>query len=283
MNYIDTYLRTGLYASPLPFTPGREGAGVVERVGEKVSEFKIGDRVAFFSPGSYAEYAAVPESKLARVPEGVELKTAAAVFLQGLTAHYLTHTTFSVQQGHTALVLAGAGGTGGLVVQMARQRGARVIATVSTKEKAAAARALGAHEVVNYAESDFREEVLRLTNGQGVDVVYDGVGKATWERSLKSLKPLGFLVLFGNSSGAVPPIDPLALSAQGSISMCRPSLVNYIATPQALRERAADLFGMISKGELQVRVDAEFPLEKAAESHAYLESRKALGKILLRP
>lgn len=285
VNYIDTYHRSGLYPVALPYTIGTEGAGEVVRVGDAVASagtFKPGDRVAFIAAGSCAEYAAVPAAKAVHVPAGVDLRVAAAALLQGLTAHYLTVSTFPVQRGHTVFVHAGAGGTGGLVVQMAKWRGARVITTTSTAEKAAQAKRLGADEVINYKEKDFHAEVMRLTNNAGVEVVYDSVGKDTWERSLKCLKPLGYLVLFGNSSGPVPPVDPLMLSKQGSVFLTRPSLFHYIATPAALAQRAADVFDLVAKGQLNVRVDREFALAQTADAQLALESGATAGKIVIR-
>lgn len=281
VNFIDTYHRTGLYPVTMPFTPGREGAGTVRSVGSAVTRFKAGDRVAYFCAGSYAELTAVPESRAVPLPDGVEESTASAAMLQGLTAHYLVTSTFPVRPCHTVLVHAGAGGTGGLLVQMAKMRGARVIATVSTPEKAEAVRALGADHAVLYRDVAFDEEARRLTGGEGVDAVYDGVGKATWEGSLRALKPRGMCVLFGNASGAVPPVDPLLLTRSGSLFLTRPSLANYVATAEEFEARTRDLFQWIREGKLRVRVARVFPLAEADEAHRFLESRKALGKVVI--
>jgi NADPH2:quinone reductase len=283
VNFIDTYQRSGLYPLELPFIAGSEAAGVVDSVGAGVDRWKPGHRVAYASErGSYAEYAVVPAAKLVAVQPEVSLETAAAVMLQGMTAHYLTHDTFRLGPRHTALVQAAAGGVGLLLVQMARFRGARVIGTVSTEEKAALARNAGAGEVVLYTRESFRERALALTEGKGVDVVYDSVGRATFDESMRSIRPRGMLVLFGNSSGPVPPIDPLLLSRRGSLFMTRPTLHDHIAERVELLNRARDIFSLLKAGKLDVRIDRVLPLEEAAQAHALLESRKTAGKLLLR-
>jgi len=284
INFIDVYQRTGQYRGELPFTLGVEGAGVIDKVGAGVTEIKPGDRVAFAShPGSYAEYATVSAWKLVSIPNGVSMQQAAAVMLQGMTAHYLTHSTYPLQPGDTALIHAAAGGVGLLLVQIAKRCGARVFGTTSTEEKARLARTAGADEVILYTQTDFEKEVKRLTDGKGVNVVYDSVGKTTFDRSLNCLKPRGYMVLFGQSSGAVPPLDPQVLNAKGSLFLTRPTLGHYTADRQELLQRANDLFAWIAAGELSVRVDKAFPLAQAAEAHRYLESRQSKGKVLLIP
>lgn len=283
VNYIDVYHRTGLYPIPTPFIPGNEAAGTVDAVGAGVEEVKPGDRVAYaMEIGSYAEYAVVPASKLVPVPDEVELSTAAAVLLQGMTAHALTHSTFPLQEGHTALVHAAVGGVGHLLVQMAKKRGARVIATVSTEEKAVLASKLGADDVILYTREDFRDAVRRLTDGRGVDVVYDSVGQSTFEGSLGSLRPRGYLVLYGQSSGPVPPFDPGVLGRRGSLFLTRPVLSHYVAEREELLRRAGDLFRWLGTGELRMRIDRILPLAEAAEAHHALEGRQTMGKLLLR-
>ena len=284
VNYIDTYHRRGLYQVPLPFTPGVEAAGVVEAVGPEVSEVQVGDRVAYTGPlGAYAEYAVVPASRLVKLPEAIDFPTAAAVLLQGMTAHYLTHSTYPLKPGDTALVHAAAGGVGLLLVQVAKMRGARVIGTVSTEEKAALAKEAGADEVILYTKQDFEAEVKRLTDGRGVEVVYESVGKDTFDKSLNCLAPRGYLVLFGQSSGPVPPFDPQILNQKGSLFLTRPTLQHYVATREELLQRAGDVFGWVASGRLKVRVDSTFKLEEAAEAHRRLEGRQSAGKILLMP
>ena len=284
VNFIDIYQRSGQYKGALPFTPGMEGAGIVEAVGEGVADFAPGGRAAFgFTQGSYAEYALVPADKLVPVPDGVDLPLAAAAMLQGMTAHYLTHDTFPLQPGHTALVHAAAGGTGALIVQMAKQRGARVLATAGSPEKAEIAQAAGADEVILYRETDFAAEVLRLTAGHGVDVVYDSVGKDTFDKGLTVIRPRGMMVLFGQSSGAVPPLDPQTLNARGSLFLTRPSLGFYTATKEELRMRAAAVFEGIAAGWLTIRVDRSLPLADAALAHDALAGRATRGKLLLIP
>jgi NADPH2:quinone reductase len=280
INFIDIYQRSGQYRPALPFTPGQEAAGVVDMVGEGVFDFKVGDRVAYgFTIGAYTEYAIVPAEKLVHVPDAVDSQTAAALMLQGMTAHYLVTDTYQVRTGQTVLVHAAAGGTGSLVVQMAKLRGARVLGTVSNDEKAKLAREAGADEVFQYA--DFDTEVKRLTNGHGVDVVYDSVGKDTFDRSLNCLRPRGYMVLFGQSSGAVPPFDPQVLNSKGSLFLTRPTLGNYTATPDEIQYRAAAIFELAQSGKLKVRIDRALPLEQAPEAHRALASRATTGKVLL--
>lgn len=284
VNFIDIYFREGLYKTDLPFTNGQEAAGTVAEVGAEVSGLKTGDRVAYTGvQGSYAEYAVVPADRLVKLPDGVETRTAAAIMLQGMTVHYLTHSTFEIQPGHTALIHAAAGGVGLTLVQVAKMRGARVIGTCSTKEKAERVRKAGADEVILYSEQNFEDEVKRLTGGAGVDVVYDSVGKATWEGSLNCLRPRGMMVTFGNASGPVPPVPPLTLTAKGSIFMTRPSLIHYISKREELEKRSSDLFDWIKSGKLQVQVGEEFPLAQAAEAQKRLAGRLTSGKLLLIP
>lgn len=281
VNYIDTYQRSGLYPLPAPHILGREGSGVVSALGDGVSDLKVGDRVAFFFPGGYAAKVVVPALKVIKLADSVSMETAASAVLQGLTAHYLTHSTFPLKSGDTCLIHAGAGGTGALMIQMAKLRGARVLTTVSTAEKAAIAKQAGADEVINYVEQDFLEEVVRITDGKKVDVVYDGVGKTTWEKSMLSLRPRGMLVLFGNASGPVPPLNPLLLSKNGSLFVTRPTLKNYVADPAEFNQRCVELFGWLATGALKLRVAKTFPLREAGKAHTFLASRKAAGKILL--
>lgn len=284
INFIDVYRRTGLYAVPLPFIPGTEAAGTVTAVGEGVTGFAVGDHVAYEGPlGAYAQLQAVPVAKAVKLPDGIKLDVAAAVMLQGMTAHYLATSTYPLEPGATCLVHAAAGGTGGLLVQIAKLRGARVIGTVSTPAKAEIARGDGADETIQYTTQDFATEVKRLTNGRGVDVVYDSVGKTTFDKSLECLHPRGYMVLFGGSSGPVPPFDPLILNRKGSLYLTRPTLGNYIATREEMMGRANDLFAWITAGRLTVRIAQEFPLADAAEAHRALESRRFAGKLLLVP
>lgn len=283
VNFIDTYHRTGLYPRELPFVPGSEGAGTVVSVGAEVSSFRPGDRVAWASaPGSYAELVRVPAATAVAVPDGIDLATAAAVMLQGMTAHYLATDTFPLASGHTCLVHAAAGGVGLLLVQIAARRGARVIGTVSTPEKAALAREAGA-EVVNYAEHPFREAVEALAGPRTCDVVYDGVGRATFDDSLALLRPRGLMVSFGNASGPVDPVSPLILSSHGSLYLTRPTMGDYLATRDELERRAGDLFGWILSGELSVRIGERHPLGEAPEAHRHLEGRRTTGKVILEP
>lgn len=285
VNFIDINQRkgsTGNLAGRLPITLGMEGAGIVDAVGPGVAEARPGERVAYcMELGSYAEYAVVPAWTLAPVPHKVDSRLAAAVMLQGLTAHYLTESTYPLHAGAVALVHAAAGGTGLLLVQMLKRRGARVIGTVSTEEKARLAREAGADEVILYTETDFERETRRLTDGEGVDVVYDSVGKTTFDKGLNCLKARGWMVLYGRSSGSVPPIDSSILSSKGSLTLVRPYLSHYIADRAELLQRTGDLFEWISAGELEVRIDKIWPLAEAATAHAYMEDRKTKGKILL--
>jgi len=284
VNFIDVYHRLGRYQGKLPLTLGQEAAGTVDAVGPNVTDVKPGDRVAYASvQGAYAEYAIVPAWRLISIPAGVDSKQACAAMLQGLTAHYLTFSTYPLKEGETALVHAAGGGTGQLLVQLAKRRGARVIGTVSTDEKAARAREAGADEVIIYTQADFEVEVKRLTNNVGVDVVYDSVGRDTFDKSLNCLRRRGCMVLFGASSGAVPPLDPQVLNAKGSIFLTRPFLAHYTADRAELLGRATDIFNWIAAGKLKVRIDKTFSLAEAAEAHRYLEDRQSKGKILLIP
>jgi NADPH2:quinone reductase len=284
VNFIDIYYRMGLYKADPPILLGNEAAGVVESVGPDVSDVKPGDRVAYAMwRGSYAEYAAVPAWQLVPIPETLDLKVAAAVMLQGMTAHYLTHSTFPLQSGDTCLVHAAAGGVGLLLVQIAKKRGARVIGTAGTREKAELARKAGADEVIVYTEQDFQPEVKRLTDGRGVDVVYDSVGAATFMKSLDSLRPRGMMVSFGNASGPVPEIAPLLLSQKGSLFLTRPSLAHYTATRDELKWRAGDLFRWIHDKSLHVHIERVYKLVDAAQAQIDLAGRKTVGKLLLEP
>jgi NADPH2:quinone reductase len=284
VNFIDVYFREGRYPTPVPFVNGQEAAGVVTEVGSDVTEVKPGDRVAYTGAlGSYAEYAAVPATRLVKIPDDLSFEQAAAAMLQGMTAHYLLHSTYKLQAGETALIHAAAGGVGLLLVQMAKMIGARVIATAGTEEKAQLARAAGADECIVYTEADFETETRRLTDGQGVNVVYDGVGKATFEKGLNVLSPRGYMVLFGGSSGAVPPFDLIKLSQKGSLFITRPTLAHYIVTREDLEWRAGDVLGWIAAGELKLRIHKAYPLAEAAQAHRDLEGRKTTGKLLLVP
>jgi NADPH2:quinone reductase len=284
VNYIDIYHRTGLYPLKPPFTLGMEAAGTVDATGEGVTEVRNGDRVAYaMVAGSYAEYAIVPAAKLAPLPANLDGKSAAALMLQGMTAHYLTHATYPLQSRETALVHAAAGGVGLLLVQVAKMRGARVIGTVSTEAKAQLAREAGADEVILYTQADFLAETKRLTDGAGVHVVYDSVGATTFEKSLDCLRPRGYLVLFGQSSGPVPPMDPGKLAAKGSLFLTRASLPHYILDRAELLKRAGDLFDWTASGKLKLRIDKVLPLSEAAAAHRLLEGRKTKGKIVLVP
>jgi NADPH2:quinone reductase len=284
VNFIDVYFRTGAYPAPLPFVPGLEGAGEVEAVGPDVRGLAVGDRVAWASvPGSYARAIVAPVDRLVRVPDGVTLDVAAAAMLQGMTAHYLVHGTRETRRGDTALVHAAAGGVGLLLVQTLRNAGARVIGTCSTAEKEALARDAGAHEVIRYDQLEFADEARRLTDGRGVDVVYDGVGKATFDGSLRALRIRGLCVLYGQASGAVPLFDLQRLNQGGSLSITRPSLTHYTQDRAELELRAGAVLGAIAAGALRVRIGARYPLEQAAEAHRALEGRKTTGKVLLIP
>jgi NADPH2:quinone reductase len=284
VNFIDTYHRTGLYRISLPFIPGQEGAGEVAAVGPGVTEFREGDRVAYAGvSGSYAEYNVVPADRLVKLPPAIDFPQAAAVLLQGITAQFLTVSTYPLKPGETCLIHAAAGGVGTLLVQMAKRRGARVIATVSSPAKAEIVRNLGADAVILYTEQDFEAEVKRLTDGRGVDVVYDSVGKDTFEKSLNCLRPRGYMVLFGQSSGPVPPTDPQILNQKGSLFLTRPSMWHYLLTREELLWRTGEVLHLVATGQLKVFIDSTFPLEQAAEAHRRLASRQTVGKILLIP
>jgi NADPH2:quinone reductase len=284
VNFIDVYHREGRYPRPLPFVAGMEGAGIVEGIGEGVTGLAAGDRVAWASvPGSYATAVIAPADRLVRVPESVAPDTAAAVMLQGMTAHYLTHATHRTQPGDVALVHAAAGGVGLLLVQMLKHAGAEVIATCGTQEKADLASAAGADHVINYRQADFTDEVRRITGRRGADVVYDGVGQATFEGSLRSLRPRGLMVLFGASSGAVPPFELTRLNDLGSLFVTRPSLAHYTANRAELELRSDAVFSDIVSGRLSVRIGARYPFSRAAEAHRALEARETSGKVLLVP
>ncbi len=281
VNFIDTYLREGRYPAELPFTPGQEAAGTVAELGDGVSGFAVGDRVAWNGTrGTYAEFACAPAEILLKIPAEMSFLQAAACLLQGLTAHYLAHDTHAIQAGETVLIHAGAGGVGLLLTQMAKRLGARVITTVSTEEKAELSRGAGADKVVLYTTESFVDEVKRQTEGEGLPVVYDSVGKTTFEDSLKCLRPRGLLALYGASSGAVPPMDPIRLMA-GSLYLTRPTLKDYVRTRAELEGRAAEVFGWVARGELKVRVGATYRLEDAAQAHIDLAGRKTTGKVLL--
>jgi NADPH2:quinone reductase len=284
VNFVDIYQRLGQYKTPLPFTAGSEGAGVVESIGPGTAGVGPGDRVAYAGVlGAYATHAVVPAARLVSVPAGVEFRQAAAVMLQGMTAQYLSHSTYRLGPGDTALIHAAAGGVGLLLVQMAKMCGARVIGTVSTPAKATLAREAGADEVILYEAQDFEVEVKRLTGGRGVQVAYDSVGKATFEKSINCLAPRGYMVLFGQASGPVPPMDPQILAQKGSLFLTRPTMGNYVATRDALLERADAVLGWMASGRLRVRVDRTFPLAQAADAHRALAGRGTTGKLLLIP
>jgi NADPH:quinone reductase len=284
LNFIDIYQRKGAYNLPLPFSPGLEAAGVVEALGPGVEGLAVGQRVAWATHlGSYAEQAVVPADGVDPVPEGIDPRVAAAAMLQGMTAHYLTHSTVPLEKGMTVLVTAAAGGVGLLLTQVAKRLGARVIGTVSTDEKEALARAAGADDIVRYRDVDLAKAVRDLTDGAGVDVVYDSVGKDTFAASLDSLRPRGHLVLFGQASGPVDPLDPQTLNVKGSLYLTRPTLFHYTARPGERAWRAGDLFSWIAAGELDVRIDRTWPLAEAADAHRYMEAGETKGKVLLIP
>jgi NADPH2:quinone reductase len=284
VNFIDIYQRSGLYKMPLPYGMGLEGAGTVTAVGPDVSQVKRGDRVAWTGcPGSYATEALLPAAQLVKMPDKLGFREAGAAMLQGMTAHYLSHSTYPVKAGETCLIHAAAGGVGLLLVQMAKMRGARVLATTGTEEKAALARAAGADEVIIYSQQDFEPEVKRLTDGQGVEVVYDGVGQATFDRSLNCLKPRSMMVLFGAASGPVPLFELQRLAAGGSLYITRPTLVSYLATRAELEQRAGDVLGWIADGKLKLRVEHTYPLDQAGQAHTDLNGRQTTGKLLLLP
>jgi NADPH2:quinone reductase len=284
VNFIDVYHREGRYKVPLPFTPGQEGAGTVTALGGDVTSVKVGDRVAWCHLlGAYAEYSVVAADRLVPIPAGVTDQQAAAAMLQGMTAQYLAYDTYPLKRGETALVHAAAGGVGLLLTQMAHNIGARVIATVSTDEKAKLAREAGADEIIFYTKSDFEADTKQLTGGKGVDVVYDSVGKTTFEKGLNILRPRGMMVLYGGSSGAAPAIDPIILTQKGSLYLTRPSLGNYVATREDLVARSSAVFGMITSGKLKLRIEYTYPLSEAQQAHRDLEGRKTTGKLLLLP
>ena len=284
VNFIDVYFREGRYPTPLPFINGQEAAGIVKDVGSEVSDLKPGDRVAYTSSlGSYAEFAAVPAARLVKIPAELSFEQAAAAMLQGMTAHYLLNGSYKLASGETALIHAAAGGVGLLLVQMAKRIGARVISTAGTEEKAQLAREAGADECIVYTQADFEAETKRLTDGKGVHVVYDGVGKATFDKDLEVLRPRGYLVLFGGSSGAVPPFDLIKLSQKGSLFITRPTLAHYTATREELELRAGEVLGAIAKGEVKLRIHKSYALAEAAQAHRDLEGRKTTGKLLLIP
>lgn len=284
MNFIEIYFRKGQYKATLPLVPGSEAAGTVEEVGPGVTGFNTGDAVASTAVlGSYAEYALVPAAQLVKVPDGLTPEQAAAALLQGMTAHYLVHSTFALKSGDIALVHAGAGGVGLLLTQMASRMGARVITTVSSTEKADLSREAGANEVILYSEQDFVAEVKRMTGGRGVDVVYDSVGKTTFEGSLNCLRPRGLLALFGGSSGTVPPFDLIQLSGKGSLFLTRPTLWHYVAKREELEWRANDVLTWVRNGQLKLRMEHIYSLTEAACAHADMENRRTTGKVLLEP
>jgi NADPH2:quinone reductase len=284
VNFIDIYQRTGLYPLQTPFTLGMEGAGVVDEVGEGVKEVKKGDRVAYaMILGSYAEYAIVPASKLAPLPANVDAKSAAALMLQGMTAHYLTHSTYDLKKGETALVHAAAGGVGLLLTQIAKLRGANVIGTISTEAKAQLAKEAGADHVILYTQTDFAVEVKKITDGKGLHVVYDSVGQTTFDKGLDCLRPRGYMVLFGQSSGQVSPFDPGKLAAKGSLFLTRPTLAHYTLDRAELLQRANVLFTWTASGKLKLRIEKTFSMAEAAEAHRQLEGRKTTGKVILLP
>jgi NADPH2:quinone reductase len=282
VNFIDVYQREGRYPVPQPFVAGQEGAGTVAKTGAEVKSLKSGDRVAWCGVlGSYAEYAAVPAERLVPIPQGVTEQQAAAAMLQGMTAHYLVHDVYPLKPGETVLLHAAAGGVGLILTQMAHHIGARVIGTVSTEEKAKLAREAGADEIILYSQIDFETETKRLTEARGVHVVYDSVGKTTFEKGLNVLRPRGMMALFGGSSGAAPSVDPIVLSQKGSLFLTRPTLAHYTATRAELEKRSGDVFRMIAAGKLRLRVEHTYPLSQAQQAHRDLEARKTTGKILL--
>ena len=284
VNFIDVYFREGRYPAPLPFINGQEAAGIVVAVGPDVTTLRLGDRVTYTGVlGSYAEYAAVAADRLVKIPDELDFEQAAAAMLQGMTAHYLSHSTYPIKIGDTVLIHAAAGGVGLLLVQMAKQLGARVIATAGSEAKAQLARGAGADEVISYTEQDFETETLRLTGNRGVQVVYDGVGKDTFARDLNVLRPRGYLVLFGGASGAVPPFDLLELTKHGSLFVTRPSLHHYIASRKELEQRSNDVLQMVVRGDLKLRIHKKYPLEDVRQAHLDLEGRKTTGKLLLIP
>ncbi|MFL6263902.1 MAG: quinone oxidoreductase family protein [Thermoanaerobaculia bacterium] len=285
VNYVDVYFRTGLYKAPaIPFTPGQEAAGTVAAVGPGVTEVAVGDRVAYTAiPGAYAEQAVVPAARLVKLPEGITTRQAAAAMLQGITAHFLASSTYPLKPGDVCIVHAAAGGVGQLLCQVAKLRGARVFGTVSTEEKARIAREAGADEVILYSQQDFSAEARRLNGGKGVAVIYDGVGRTTFDKGLDTLAPRGLMVLFGQASGPVPPFDPSVLNQKGSLYLTRPSMGHYIADREELMWRAGEVLGWIAAGKLRLSIDREVPLAEAADAHRALEGRETTGKVLLIP
>jgi NADPH2:quinone reductase len=284
LNYIDVYFRSGAYKAPLPLTPGLEGAGTVTAVGPGVTDVKVGDRVAYTGiPGSYAQVNVCPADRLVKLPDKLTFRDGAAAMLQGMTAHYLTRSTYPLKKGDTALVHAAAGGMGLLLTQMAKMFGATVIGTVSTEEKAALAKQAGADHVILYSKQDFEAEVKRITGGRGVEVVYDGVGATTFDKGLNCLRPRGVMALYGAASGPVPPLDLQRLNAGGSLFVTRPSLNHHIASREELVQRSGEVLGWIRDGKINLRVETTFPLEKAPDAHRALEGRKTTGKVLLIP
>jgi len=284
INFLEVYQRTGLYQVQLPFTPGSEAGGTVVEVGPRVTSVRVGDRVASVNfAGSYGEFALAPAERLVKLPDGVSTRLGAAVMLQGITAQYLASSTFPLASGHVCLIHAAAGGVGLLLCQIARRRGARVIGTVSTEEKAALAREAGAHEVILYTEQDFQVETMKQTGQGGVDVVYDSVGRTTFAKGLECLAPRGMMVLYGQSSGPVEALDPQILNRKGSLFLTRPSLGHYVATNAELLQRASDVLGWVADGSLKVRIGHEFPLAAAPQAHTELEARRTTGKVLLIP
>ena len=282
VNFTDVYQRTGTYPGPLPFIPGVEGVGIVEKLGSSVTEVKVGDRVGWVMiKGGYAELVALPAQRLVPIPASVDDRTAAAILLQGMTAHFLSTDCYRVQKGEWILIHAAAGGVGLLLTQLAHRIGARIIGTTSTDEKATLAREAGADEIVLYTKEDFQEAARRITGGEGVSVVYDSVGKTTFMQSLDSLRPRGYMVLFGGSSGPAPTIDPMILNPKGSLFLTRPTLGNYVSSREELMRRASDVFEWVSKGELTVRAEHDYPLASAAQAQADVEARKTTGKVLL--
>jgi NADPH2:quinone reductase len=284
VNYIDVYFREGRYPAPLPLVDGQEAAGVVSEIGAEVKNLREGDGVAYAGQlGAYAEYAAVPADRLVKIPDGIDFRQAAAVMLQGMTAHYLVRSTYPLRSGETALIHAAAGGVGLLLVQMAKRIGARVIGTVGSEEKAVLVRDAGADEIILYRQRDFETEVKRITSGDGVHVVYDGVGKDTFLKGLNLLRPRGYMVLFGASSGAVAPFDPILLSQKGSLFLTRPTLGHYIAKREELESTANEVLAAVASGDLKLRIEHTYPLVEAQRAHRDLEGRKTTGKLLLIP
>ena len=284
VNFIDIYQRSGVYQVDLPFIPGEEGAGIVTQIGKNVSRFKVGDKVAYsMNSGSYAEYAVVSEEIAVSIPDKIDFPIAASVLLQGMTAHYLVYSTFKLKPEDSCLIHAGAGGVGLLLIQMAKNIGARIIATVSNEEKKQLAINAGADEVIIYTKQNFTEEVKKITSNKGVSVVYDSVGKTTFEDSLDCLKPRGYIVLYGQSSGAVPPVDPQILNRKGSLFLTRPTMTNYILNNDELKWRSNDIFQWMSEGKLNIRIGLSLPLQQAAQAQDALGSRKTTGKVILIP